>query len=244
MIKRVTDINSLSGVTSPLLPLIYADFYFRSNDTDGVYVRHDDELNIDCVLSLKNGCVTVININSSVDIDELESFFEFCGVSFCISDYSFGYADEKALPLLLCSPKETDSKDVDFLSGKSNTREYECVYNLLSENGENFEQWFTVFSGKVNKGMAAAVYKSVDSVVVGTAVATGIYEDSAVISGVFTSVEHRNKGYATECVKMLLNRLYESGVKKVYLWCEEEKISFYNKFDFQYLGKIYLREDF
>ena len=71
MIKKVTDINSLSGVLSPLLPLICGDFVYPYNDTDGAYIQLDENEDITAVLSLKNGSATVVKINSSVDLKEI-----------------------------------------------------------------------------------------------------------------------------------------------------------------------------
>lgn len=244
MIKRVTDINSLSGVSSPLLPLIYGDYKFPYNDTDGAYIQLDENDNITAVLSLKNGSATVVKISSLVDINEIKTLFSFSCVTSVISDFSLDYGDEKTYTLLMCTPDEKDTNATRPITVESGVAEYKSVYSLLSQNGKNFDNWFPVFSKKINNGVAAAVYKTVDDAIVSTAVCTAIYKETAIVSGVYTSDAFRNKGYASECVNGLLNQLYKSGVKKTYLWCENKNISFYNKLGFALCGEIYVREEF
>ncbi len=243
MIKKVTGINSLSGVLSPLLPLIFGDFKYPYNDTDGAYVQLDENENITAVLSLKNGSATVVKKTSSVDINELKTLFSFLGVTSVLSDFSLQFSNEKTYNLLMCTPGKNEIDGTHTISVESSICEYKTVYSLLSQNGENFEKWFTVFSKKINNGFAAAVYKNVNEIPVSTAAATAIYNDTAVISGVYTSADFRNKGYASACVKGLLNQLYISGVKKTYLWCENKNISFYKKLGFTLCGEVYCGDE-
>lgn len=243
MIKKVTDINSLSGVSSPLLPLICGDFLYPYNDTDGAYIQLDENENITAVLSLKNGSATVVKTSSLVDINEIKTFLNFSCVTSFISDFSLKFSNEKTYELLVCVPAGKEENDTHNLSVESGVSEYESVYGLLSQSGENFPDWYPVFSKKINNGFAEAIYKNVGGISVSTVTATAIYNDTAIISGVYTSLKFRNRGYASECVNGLLHQLYKSGVKKTYLWCENKNIPFYKKQGFAVCGEVYCGDE-
>ena len=51
-LEKITDIGILSGVSSPLLPLIYADFEFNNTETDGLYVQRNGGNKVTSVFSL------------------------------------------------------------------------------------------------------------------------------------------------------------------------------------------------
>ena len=82
-----------------------------------------------------------------------------------------------------------------------------------------------------------------NSVPVSCAIAPFIYESLGVIAGVFTNESHRNKGYATLCVKSLLSELQMKNVKEVYLWCEDKNIKLYENIGFSLYGKIYIKKE-
>ncbi len=240
MIKKVTDNINLSGVSSPLLPLIYCDFNFNSGDVEGVYFHYNENNELSSVYSLKNGCITFAKVRDT-DFSEASMFFEFLGVSDVLSDYPL---DEtfKSLPLLEITSKSDKISDVEVLTEQSKFSEYLDVYNLLNDSDGNFSRWYGNFSKKINSQAACGVYKIIDDSVVSTATATAIYANKAVISGVFTDPSYRGRGYAAECVKALINQLYKQNVDKIYLWCEENKIPFYEKMGFNLSSEIYLRK--
>lgn len=238
MIKKVTNNIDLSGVSSPLLPLIYCDFYFNSGDTEGVYFQYDENNELTSVFSLKNGCVTLVRVKEA-DFHEVLMFFSFLGISDVLSDCALN-EKFKGFPLLDITTQCENTNDVEFLSVKSKISEYRSVYNLLSDNADDFSNWYGNFSRKINSDTACGVYKFYDNSVVSTATATAVYDKSAVVSGVFTNSGYRGKGYATECVRALINQLHQQDVNKIYLWCEEDKIPFYKKMGFNENGKIYL----
>ena len=243
MIKRITDINSTGGVSSPLLPLIYADLKFSCNDSDGAFVQIDEKNEVTAVFSSKNGSSVLVGISSLVDSEEIQSFFGLSGVTSVVSDFSLDNLKEKSYPLLNRATGINETGELYYITEKSGLCEYKSVYNLLCNNKENFENWFPAFSRKINNGMAVAVYKQVAGSVISTAVCTAIHKETAIISGVYTSESFRNKGYASECVIGLLSFLNKIGVKKAYLWCENKNISFYNKLGFTVCGQVYVREE-
>ena len=59
MIKKVTDSDELSGVLSPLLPLLYADYGYSTSDINGVYVQRENDV-IQSFISVKNGKLNIV----------------------------------------------------------------------------------------------------------------------------------------------------------------------------------------
>ena len=64
MIEKLTHIGKLSGVSSPLLPLLYAGLKYPSTDVDGVYIQTDNA-EIQSFVSLKNSCAVVCVVNEN-----------------------------------------------------------------------------------------------------------------------------------------------------------------------------------
>ncbi len=243
MIEKVTDFGSLSGVLSPLLPLIFADGIFSRSDIDGAFIQKNENDVIQAFFSLKNTCVTLSVIDENAD-EELESFFSFCGVTGILSDKPVVKlcGNEKELHLMAyCGEPEKESNCFTITS-ESALSEYQNVYNVVFENGDNFENWFPEFSKKINTSNAFATYIKDENNIISVAISPGVYENCGVIAGVYTLDEYRKKGYAGKCVKALLNVLNKNDISNAYLWCEEKNISFYEKFNFKKIGKIYFGE--
>ena len=243
MIEKITDFKSLSGVLSPLLPLIFADGSFSHNDLDGAFLQKDENDALQAIFSLKNTCVTLILI-SDKEIEELRNFFSFCSVTEILSDKPLTQLCKIQKDLYLfesCEMFEEENKCFT-INSKSTVSEYQDIYNLVFEDGTNFENWFPEFSKKINSFNSFATYFKVNKKVVSVAISPAVYKNNAVIAGVHTLEEHRNNGYARECVKALLNQLKINNISKVYLWCEKVNVDFYNKLNFKNIGKIYLGE--
>ena len=151
MIEKIVDIGSLSGVSSPLLPLIITDGSFSPNDLDGAFLQKSEDNEIQAVFSLKNTCVTLVLLNCNAT-EELEKFFRFCGVSEILSDTSIMELSktQKELNLLEFCKAYGENNDCLSLNRQSTIGEYQGVYKLVFEEGDNFEKWFPEFSKKVN----------------------------------------------------------------------------------------------
>ncbi len=243
MIEKITDFGSLSGVSSPLLPLIFADGFYSQNDLDGTFLQKTENDEIQAVFSLKNSCVTLVLV-SDKDLEELERFFSFLGVIEILSDKSLTQLckTQKEIDLFEFSTEIEEENNCFIINPKSTISEYQEVYNLVSEQGNNFVDWFPEFSKKINSFNAFATYIKVDENIVSVAISPASYDNSAVIAGVHTLKDYRNKGYAGECIKALLKELKRNNISKIYLWCEEKNIDFYNKLNFKNIGKIYCGE--
>jgi predicted GNAT family acetyltransferase len=129
--------------------------------------------------------------------------------------------------------------DVWFLNEASRMSEYLGVFSLLNECEGDFSRWYSVFSKKINSSDALGAYKVCGDTIVSTATVTAVYGDTAIVSGVYTHSSFRGRGYASECLKAVVNELFKRGVKEVYLWCQDDKIQFYKKLGFEICSEIY-----
>ena len=243
MIEKITDFGSLSGVSSPLLPLVFADGCFSQNDLDGAFLQRTENGEIQAVFSLKNTCVALVLLNCNAT-EELEKFFCFCGVSEILSDTSVMQFSktQKELNLLEFCKAYGEDNDCLSLNRQSTIGEYQGVYKLVFEEGNNFEKWFPEFSKKVNSFNSFATYLKVNDNIISAAISPAVYKNTAVIAGVFTLKEYRNQGYAGKCVKALLKELRENNICHIYLWCEDNNLKFYENLGFKNIGKIYCGE--
>ncbi len=243
MIEKITDFGSLSGVSSPLLPLIFADGSFSENDIDGAFIQKSENDVLQAVFSLKNTCVTLSVVDDN-EIEELEKFFSFCGVTEILSDKPVTnfLKRQKEFNLFEFSGEFEEESNCLRITIKSTFSEYQDVYNVVFEYGDNFSNWFPEFSKKINTLNSFATYLKMNEKVVSASISPAVYENTAIIAGVYTLKEYRNKGYANKCVKALLNELNRNNISKIYLWCEDINIGFYNKLNFKNIGKIYFGE--
>ncbi len=240
MIKRVTDINTLSGVNSPLFPLIYTDFHYPSCDSDGVFegVFKDKR---EFVLSLKNGTATIVKTDGITEADVLDTFLSFWNVKSVISDFKL-HENGKEYPFLMKATSYGKTEGVEKLSNSSKFGDYEEIYSLLNSNGDNFPQWFTSFSRKINKNDAVCTFVREENTIKSVCVVNSIFGDKAIISGVATNPQSRNKGYASRCIKAALNELYKRNINTCFLWCEPSVSPLYEKLGFKKITEIYIEE--
>lgn len=234
MIEKLTDIGELSGDQSPLLPLIYCDFYTCINETDGVYIQTVEGEKA-LLFSLRNSTVTVSRLSDKYDSDEFMSFVNFTHTTHIIGDFMFSdRCEEFRLMSRKCDAISDDGFFV--ITPDSSVSEYRNIHSLLGEDGDDFGSWYIAFSRKVNSRNAVAVYtEDFRSCAVCTAVAKGV----GVIAGVYTDREYRGMGYGKKAVEGLVYVLNGMNVSSALLWCTEENVSFYEKSGFSCIGKLY-----
>ncbi len=240
MIKKTYQFTDIDGGFPPFLSVINTDNLFARGTSDGVYVQEiDGERTL--IFSLRGVTATICKLNEKADTQELSSFLEFQGIKNILSDLCFDIClDERTV--LKITPEYEPLSNTVAITPSSSLSDYESVFNLLSSNG-SFETWYPLFSAKINKGFSCGVYMIENSVPVSCAIAPFIYESSGVIAGVFTNERHRNKGYATRCVRSLLSELQKKNIKEVYLWCEDKNINLYKNIGFSPCGKIYIKKE-
>lgn len=242
MIKKIIDFDCLSGVSSPLLPLIYTDGLFSRNDCDGAFVQTDDNNSTKALFSMKNRSVIFIS-QDNCNYEEIKSFFEMLEVREITSDKPYKMLkNPKAYQLMTLGESSFEACNCVFLDASSTTEQYKAVFDLVCENNGSFENWFSEFSRKINSGNAKASYIVAENKAISVALAPAVYRNSAVIAGVFTEPRYRRKGYAEKCVKSLVSELIKNGITEISLWCTEENIPFYEKIGFIKKEKIYIGE--
>ncbi len=238
MIEKLTDTGMLSGVSSPLLPLFYADFRYSISEIDGVYAQSENE-KIKSLISVKNGCATVCVIDDIFSREEMNSFLSFLHIGQVLSNIFLGDG-YRSIPLLKTATEPCGTGALQITSPTWKMSQYIDLHRLLSEENDRFDIWFADFSRRVNDGFACGVITA-DSC--SCAVAPCIYGDSGIIAGVFTQPQFRGQGLAKKCVDGLLDELHNKGVKIAYLWCNEDKVNFYEKSGFQVIDSLYIREE-
>ena len=236
MIEKLTDIGRLSGVSSPLLPLIYCDFYSCVNEADGVYIQTIDGEDT-LLLSMRNGSVVITALADDWDRDELLSFISFTHTAYVTADFQWD-EDARSFNLMVCEATKGENNTIAITS-QSTLNEYRSLHALLGETGDDFDSWYISFSCRVNTNRALAVYTEAFC---SCALCTAIMGDTGVIAGVYTSPRYRGKGYGKEAVTGLVSALSEAGVSNIVLWCEDKNIPFYEKSGFAQRGKIYYSE--
>lgn len=236
MIEKLTDIGRLSGVLSPLLPLIYCDYYSCVNEADGVYIQTIDGKD-KLLISMRNGSVVITALADDWDRDELLSFIGFTHTAYVTADFQW---DEDARPfnLMECEAINGGNNTIAITS-QSTLNEYRSLHALLGEASDEFDGWYISFSGRVNTHRALAVYTEGFC---SCALCTAIMGDTGVIAGVYTTPQYRGKGYGKVAVTGLVSALSDLGVSNVVLWCEDKNIPFYEKSGFTRKGEIYYSE--
>ena len=240
MIKRINDLTDIRG-SQPLMSVIQTDFCFPASDNDGAYIQVlDDEKTL--VLSLRGATANICRLSPNADVEELVSFLSFRQVSNVLSDFFFEGINLEERAVLKASVQGENAEGVIVLSSASRLSDYENVFKLLSPNGL-FDAWYPGFSRKVNNLRGCGVYLMNNNTPVSCAVSPFIFGEIGIVAGVFTDESQRRKGYASRCVKALLNDLKQKNVKTAYLWCEEKNIKFYENIGFTLCGEIYVKKE-
>lgn len=241
MIKKMYQATDINGGFPPFMSVINTDFNFAQGASDGVYFQ---EINGERTLlfSFRGVTATICRLSENADTLELSSFLEFQGIKNVLSDFFFEGISLVERAVLKTTPEYNEFDDAVVITPTSNLSDYENVFNLLSRNG-SFENWYPLFSAKINKFSACGVYMMDDGIPVSCAVSPFIFGNSGVVAGVFTSEDHRNKGYASRCVKVLLSELKKKNIEEVYLWCEDKNIKLYENIGFSSYGRIYIKKE-
>lgn len=241
MIKKLCEFTDINGGLPPFMSVINTDFYFPRSVSDGVYFQEiDGERTL--LFSFRGVTATICRLNEKADTGELSSFLKFQGIKKVLSDFFFEEICLEERAVLKATPEYEEFYDAIVVTPSSVLSDYENVFNLLSRDG-SFEMWYPLFSAKINSSFSCGVYMMESDAPVSCAVAPFVFGNTAVVAGVFTREDYRNKGYATKCVKALLNELYKKNVDDVYLWCEDKNINLYKNIGFSLCGKIYVKKE-
>lgn len=240
MIKEIETIAEISGDFSPLLSRIFVSYKYKSG-SDNAWRQVDSEDNTTALLSSVDGNFTLISTEDT-DFEEIKEFLEFFGCNSVLSDVPLSAsAKSYALFRFLGNNSSEDNFDYCVLDSASTVSLYKEFYSLLFADLENdFDLWYCDFSKKIVNNDAKAICLKQDEKPVSIAIAPMLYKNTAIISGVYTLKNCRNKGFSKATIYKLIEELKKNNVTDIYLWCEKDVEEFYEKIGFEKNREVYL----
>lgn len=177
------------------------------------------------VISKVDGVLTM-SLNDNTDFEELSEFVKVIGFTtiLCDEKYSCYFEGKKASgKIMKLRTDELFGSNAELLR----THDLKNVYPVLKRifrKVPDFSEWFvnTCYGMIHNTIMAAGVRAAGE--IVSVAFMLFVNDKKAVLSAVATQYEHRNRGYAMEIVKKLLD---ENRGKEIYLFLENPVIEKY-----------------
>ncbi|MBE6749060.1 MAG: GNAT family N-acetyltransferase [Ruminococcaceae bacterium] len=244
MIKEIKAFEEISGEISPLFPRIFSAFKYKSG-SDNAWVQIDATGQRVSLLSSVDNNFTLIATEKS-DFEEIKEFLVFHHFNSVLSNVPLKSTTEKACSLFKFTDIDIQKSNESFLilNSEASLNEYRSFHSLLFYDTDNsFDDWYYNFSKRIVKNDAKAVALKQHEVLLSTATAPMIFENSAIISGVYTLKGFRKKGYSKATIYKLIEELKKDNVTDIYLWCEKEVEEFYNKIGFEIIGNVYIETE-
>ena len=243
MIKEIETFEEISGEISPLFPRIFSAFKYKSGG-DNAWRQVDDEGNTIALLSSVDGNFTLI-ATELTDLEEVGEFLKFFGCSSLISNIPLSSSSESYSLFKFTGDENEKCNErftvVNIESSISVYRGYHSV--LFMDMDHDFDSWYCDFSKKIINGDAKAVALNQFQIYLSIATAPLIFENIAIISGVFTLNGFRNRGYSKATIYKLIEELKKDKVNEIYLWCEKSLEDFYRKLGFTKTGNVYIETE-
>lgn len=240
MIKEIVKFEEISGDIAPLLPRIFSAFKYKSG-SDNAWRQIDESGNTIAFLSSVDGNFTLITTENT-DFEEIKEFLEFFGCKSVLSDAPL-FSSAKSYVLFKFSHSKVLKTNFDYcvLDSASTVSQYKEFHSLLFADLENdFDLWYCDFSKKIVNNDAKAICLKQGEKPVSIATAPMIYKNTAIISGVYTLKNCRNKGFSKATIYKLIEELKKDNVTDIYLWCEKDVEEFYEKIGFEKNREVYL----
>lgn len=136
------------------------------------------------------------------DVEELSDFFKFHGYNSLLCSNRFILDSEYECGAVMACHKKLPL-EYDFNIQKINDfHELADLYKFIGYGG-NFDSWYADIRRRISKSatLACAVYENEN--IVSSAVLSSVYCENAVLTGVKTDVNFRNKGLAGAIVRYL-----------------------------------------
>lgn len=244
MIKEIIKEVEISGEFSPLMPRIFSAFKYKSG-SDNAWCQVNDNGDVTALLSSVDGNFTYV-LKEQSDFNEIKEFLKFFGCSSLVSNVALNENAKSYLLFKYCGNEGAKSnKEFISLNKASSMSDYKKIFDVLFFDDEiNFDNWYCDFSKKIVNGNAKAVALTKGEKFLSVAVAPMIFENTAIISGVYTLKGFRNRGYSKATIYKLIEELKKDNVTEIYLWCEKELEEFYKKLGFEKTGYIYSETEF
>ena len=243
MIKEIGTFEEICGEASPLFPRIFSAFKYKIG-SDNAFKQLNDNGDITALLSSVDGNFTLITTEST-DYEELKDFLGLCGCNCVVSDVPLSASPKSYSLYKFCGNEEMENTQKFISLGKDSTmNDYRKFYSLLfSDEQSDFYLWYCDFSKKIVNNDAKAICLNQGENLVSIATVPLIYKNTAIISGVYTLKDFRNKGYSRLTIYKLIEELKKENITEIYLWCEKHLEDFYNKLGFEKVGNIYMETE-
>lgn len=203
------------------------------------WAQYDEKKLVTAVISKINGACT-LTFSDFADKDELNALLSFIG-------FSSLFLDKEKADLL--GVNYVSHGDILVFDGEKTDvciTESSCdmkqAFALISENeGESiakldYLEWLSDFTFKSNRNSASLRALTENGELVSIAMTSVQNEKAALISGVFTKSNYRNKGYGGKVLSALTQSLLDEN-KKVYIMTAEDKLTaYYKKRGFKVIG--------
>lgn len=172
--------------------------------------------------------------DGNLDLAELKEFIDFFGCGLFCKAELFESLKIKNFNRYCCMEFAGEA-----IEQKSENLKYEKIYEILKNANSKdiilpeFDDWYVDFCHRVRhkKSRSFSIDKS------GVAITIFETENSAVIGGVATEINSRNRGIARKNILGICDVLQKEN-KKIFLLCSEELLKFYVNLGFKEIYKI------
>ena len=228
MVKLVDDLNfyDLSSFEEDIFfHRIRSDFSVIGRFPENLFYVCESDNGITAVLSKIGGTVT-ISAKDSADFEELNEFVQMVGFSTILCDAQFSCCfdgKKKSGKIMKIKSDERFESSAEILDAQ----ELKAAYPILEKcfkNLPDFSHWFvnTCYGVTHNSVIFSGIH--CEKELVSVAFTLFVTDKTAVLSGVATLPSYRNRGYAMEIVKKLLD---VNRGKDIYLFLENPIIEEY-----------------
>lgn len=246
MIKKIEK-NDIEGVLSFLGEDVFSvrikanlSAYGAEYSFAEFWAQYDENNAVCSVLSKINGACTLV-FDEKADTDEWKLFLNYF-------PYASAFLSSENAALLEIDV--THSGDILFFDGETvnaygntvNFTDMKTAFEIIRENegrsvaALNYLEWLSDFTYKKNRGYARLKAVEKEGRLISFAMTSAETEKSAIISGVFTDKNYRNRGFGEAALMSLVKSLTADN-KTVYIMTAEEKMtSYYEKRGLKKIG--------
>ncbi len=205
---------------------IRSDFDVMSRFENVFFYVCKNQAEITAVISKVSDVIT-ISASEDADFIEINEFVKAVGFTtiLCEDKYAYHFEGEKTSgKIMKIRADESLESYAEVLKADDLKNVYQLLKKVFLGKIPDFSDWFVnTCYGVIHNSVMVAGIRSKDEFVA-VAFALFVTEKTAVISAVATHPEHRNRGYAFEIIKKLLN---ENKGKEIYLFLENPLIEEY-----------------
>lgn len=214
-------------------PLLY-NFWYQRN-SNGSIVSY----------IIKYGSEFIADISNKADSNNILEIIDLCsmagGTALLCKKTNISVNSEIGV-VMKWKNHNSIKESICFTENSINLKEY---YNILKSNSSkdfvvpNFNDFYVDLNHRIRKGVALLTGMYVDNKLVSCCAVTSLYSNSAVIAGVSTLPNMKNKGYGSTVVLEMCNRLLKNGISNIWLQRDKNKnFSFYNKLGFEDISEF------